>query len=112
MKDKSAYERPKPLADLFARVDALTDRLGDPLLAAFEATERLTQHQTQELYALVWQEGAPLQNGYLGFSARECDIIQLLAVRLNRPLFWQHVVITVEGARVGEGRYVEMEKGE
>lgn len=71
MKDKSAYERPDLLKQLFARVDALTDKLGDPLLAAFEVTERLTQRQAEELYDLVWQEGAPLQGGALGFSARE-----------------------------------------
>jgi hypothetical protein len=105
------HDRPKPLADLFARVDALAEKLGDPLLAMFEVTERLSQRQAQEIYDLVWQEGAPLRCGALGFSARECDVIQLLSARLQRPLVWQHVVITVDGVKVGDGRYVEeMEK--
>jgi hypothetical protein len=107
MKPRDAYERPKPLADLFRRIDVLTAKLGDPLLAAFEACEHLTPKQTEELYDLVLAEGAPLRCGALGFSARECDILQLLSARLQRPLIWQHVVITVDGVKVGDGRYVE-----
>lgn len=107
MKHRSAYERPAPLANLFARIDVLAAKLGDPLLAAFEATEHLTPRQAEELYEIVWAEGAPLQSGYLGFSQRECDVIQLLAARLQRPLVWEHVVLTLDGIKRGEGRYAE-----
>lgn len=103
------HDRPQPLADLFARVDALTDKTGDALLAAFEVTEHLTPQQAQELYRLVWAEGAPLQCGALGFSRRECDILQLLATRLQKQLVWTHYVITLDGVAIGNGRYTEGE---
>lgn len=101
------YERPDPLKQLFARVDALADTTGDRLLATFEATERLSERQAREIWDLVWSEGAPLRCGLLGFSARECDILTVLSARLNHPLVWQHVVITVDGVTMGDGRYVE-----
>lgn len=88
MLPRDAYERPKPMADLFARIDVLTAKLGDPLLAAFDATEHLSPQQAEQLYEIVWGEGAPLQGGGLGFSARECDVLQLLAARLQKPLRW------------------------
>lgn len=102
-----APDRESPLAALYARTGALAAKLGDPLLAAFEAVERLTDRQAQEMFALVLADGAPCAMG-LAFSPAEADLLQVLSARLGQPLTWQHVYVHPHGGMsYGEGRYVE-----
>lgn len=95
--------RPRALSE---RVRILAAQNGDPLLAAFEITERLTQEQAQQHFDMLLAEGAETPMG-LAFSAGEADLLQLLAARLTVPLVWRHVVIAPDGAVEGEGRCVE-----
>lgn len=110
---RTKYDRPEALDTLFTRVRILAAQLEDPLMAAFEVTERLSQNQVQEMFDLVMAEGAPLRGGGLGFSPAEADLVQLLAVRIGTPLVWCHVYAGPEGGMlVGEGRWVESQASE
>lgn len=109
-RQRTKYDRPEALDTLFERVRTLAAQNGDPLLAAFEITERLTAEQAQEMYALLLAEGAPTPAG-LAFSAGEADLLQLLSARQQKPLKWTHCVVTLDGVTIEDGRYVEERKG-